>query len=159
METTNPPCTRLSPRSLSIAGSAGEILPTCSAATTGFLDAPFQNREASLPGDIEGTDRTHPLFGRRFALAVRVRVRRADGVVLVIYHATMLLRIPLPATTLWPVRRAVATKLTPEAMVELIARAGESEDACASTRATSGDSFAPLSAAPSRTTSPERSGR
>jgi hypothetical protein len=53
----------------------------------------------------------------------------------------------------------VPTKLTPEAMVELIARAGESEDACASTRATSGDSCAPLSAAPSRTTSPERSGR
>jgi len=53
----------------------------------------------------------------------------------------------------------VPTKLTPEAMVELIARAGESEDACASTRATSGDSLAPLSAAPSRTTSPERSGR
>ena len=78
---------------------------------------------------------------------------------LVIYHATMLLRIPVPATNLWPVRRAVPTKLTPEAMVELIARAGESEDACASTRATSGDSFAPLSAAPSRTTSPERSGR
>ena len=78
---------------------------------------------------------------------------------LVIYHATMLLRIPVPATNLWPVRRAVPTKLTPEAMVELIARAGESEDACASIRATSGDSFAPLSAAPSRTTSPERSGR
>jgi hypothetical protein len=84
-------------------------------------------------------------------------VPRADGFVLVIYHATMLLRIP--ATNLWPVRRAAATKLTPEAMVELIARAGESEDACASTRATSGDSCAPLSAAPSRTTSPERSGR
>ena len=84
---------------------------------------------------------------------------RTDGFVLVIYHATMLLRIPVPATNLWPVRRAAATKLTPEAMVELIARAGESEDACASTRATSGDSFAPLSAAPSRTTSPERSGR
>ena len=78
---------------------------------------------------------------------------------LVIYHATMLLRIPVSATNLWPVRRTVPTKLTLEAMVELIARAGESEDACASTRATSGDSFAPLSAAPSRTTSPERSGR
>src|SRR4051794_41360749 len=67
----------------------------------------------------------------------------------------MLLRIPVPATNLWP----VPTKLTPEAMVELTARAGENEDACASTRATSGDSFAPRRAAPSRTTSPERSGR
>ena len=87
------------------------------------------------------------------------RVPRADGFVLVIYRDRMLLRIAVPATNLWPVRRAVPTRLTPEAMVELIARAGESEDACASTRATSGDSFAPLSAAPSRTTSPERSGR
>jgi hypothetical protein len=127
--------------------------------TTGFLDAPFQNREASLPGEIEVTDPTHPLFGRRFAVASVGRVPRTDGFVLVIYHDKMLLRIPVPATNLWPVRRKVPTKLTPEAMVELIARAGESEDACASTRATSGDSLAPLSAAPSRTTSPERSGR
>ena len=107
-----------------------------SASTTGFLDAPFQNREASLPGDIEVTDPTHPLFGRRFAVASVGRVPRADGFVLVIYHATMLLRIPVSATNLWPVRRTVPTKLTPEAMVELIARAGESEDACASTHAT-----------------------
>ena len=27
---------------------------------------------------------------------------RADGFVLVIYHAKMLLRIPVPATNLWP---------------------------------------------------------
>src|SRR3954453_464661 len=105
--------------------------------TTGFLDTPFQNREASVPGDIEVTDPTHPLFGRRFAVASLGRVPRADGFVLVIYHATMLLRISVPATNLWPVRRAVPTRLTPEAMVELIARR-ESEDACASTRATSG---------------------
>jgi hypothetical protein len=52
-------------------------------------------------------------------------VLRAGGFVLVIYRDRMLLRIPVPATNLWPVRRAVPTKLTPEAMVELIARVGE----------------------------------
>jgi hypothetical protein len=52
-------------------------------------------------------------------------VLRADGFVLVIYRDKMLLRIAVPATNLWPVRRAVPTRLTPEAMVELIARAGE----------------------------------
>jgi hypothetical protein len=52
-------------------------------------------------------------------------VPRTDGFVLVIYHDKMLLRIPVPATNLWSVRRKVPTKLTPEAMVELIARAGE----------------------------------
>src|SRR3954454_8211063 len=125
--------------------------------TTGLLDAPFQNREANLPGEIEVTDPTHPLFGRRFAVASVGRVPRADGFVLVIYHATMLLRIAVPATNLWPVRRAVPTKLTPEAMVEFIRRAGEIEVRCASTLPASGDSCAPLSAAQSRTTSPERS--
>jgi hypothetical protein len=62
------------------------------------------------------------------------RVPRADGFVLVIYRDKMLLRIAVPATNLWPVRREMPTKLTPEAMVELIACAGESEDACASIR-------------------------
>ena len=55
---------------------------------------------------------------------------QARGFVLVMYRSTMLLRIPIPATSLRPVPRGIATKLTLEAVTDFLACAGESEDAC-----------------------------
>ena len=121
------------------------------------LDAPFQNREASSPDEIVVTDPTHPLFGRRFPVVSVSTSAQARGFVLVMYRSTMLLRIPIPATSLRPVRRGIATKLTLEAVTDFLACAGESEDACPSTRATSGVSSPKTSAVPLPMTLPQSS--
>ena len=127
--------------------------------TSTNLDAPFQNREASSPDEIEVTDPTHPLFGRRFPVVSVSTSAQARGFVFVMYRGTMLLRIAIPATSLRPGRRGIATKLTPEAVTDCLACAGESEDACPSTRATSGISSRNTSAMPSPMTLPRSSGR
>ena len=127
--------------------------------TSTNLDAPFQNRESSSPDEIEVTDPTHPLFGRRFPVVSVSTSAQARGFVLVMYRSTMLLRIPIPATSLRSVRRSIATKLTLEAVTDFLACAGESEDACPSTRAMSGVSSPKTNAMPSPMTLPRSSGR
>jgi len=81
------------------------------------------------------------------------------GHVFVTYDDRALLRLPIPATSLQPVRQDTVTKLTLEAIADLVALAGESEDACRSSPRTSGHASPRRCAAPSSTTSPPSSGR
>jgi hypothetical protein len=93
--------------------------------------------------EIEVTDPGHPLFGRRFPV-VSVSGSRASGAVghaLVAHRGRALLKLPLAATSLVPrPPDAGLSKLSVEAMRELIALAEDSEvAACSSGPNASGD--------------------
>ena len=94
--------------------------------TTTSVDTPFQN---PVIGDvIEVTDLRHALFGQRFAVVSVSRPCATGGYVLVAYQGRMQLRLPVAATSLalrLPDRGL--SKLTVEAVEDLIALAGDSE--------------------------------
>jgi hypothetical protein len=73
------------------------------------------------------TDPTHPLFGRRFQLISIFAPLHTPGHVLVAYRQQMVLSIPLLATSLSLPRPALATKLTSQALTELISLAEDCE--------------------------------
>ena len=87
------------------------------------------------------------------------RTVQAAGYVWVEYRPGILLMLPIPATSLRPSPpRATLTKLCLEALEDLVATAGESEEACPSSPATSGEPCRPASVGKSSTTSPRFSG-
>jgi hypothetical protein len=81
----------------------------------------------------------HPLFGRRFPVLSLGSARTGSGYVLVIYQEHMALRIPRAATNLAPPRPGPQTKLTLEALTELISLAEQCEALCPLIRPTSGE--------------------
>jgi hypothetical protein len=85
------------------------------------------------------TDPTHPLYGRRFRVLSISHPPHGPGHVVVAYRDAMRLRIPVPATSLSsdhlpPLR----TKLTRDALRELLALVPEGEVPCPERRATFG---------------------
>jgi len=86
---------------------------------------------------VEVTDPTHPLFGRRFCLITITRTLQSGAYARVEYRSGNPLVLPLGVTSLspGPADGRARTKLTPEALAELVAVAGESEAACPSTPA------------------------
>src|SRR5262249_11676553 len=62
-------------------------------------DAPFQNPAAD-PEEIEVTDPTHPLYGRRFPVLSISHPPQRLGHVVVAYRGFMRLRLPVQATRL-----------------------------------------------------------
>lgn len=82
------------------------------------------------PKEIEITDPTHPLFGRRFPLLSISSAQQSDGFVQVIYRQYIALRIPIPATNLVPSQPRSQTKLTLAALTELIELAEQCEVLC-----------------------------
>jgi hypothetical protein len=85
---------------------------------------------------------------------------RSAGFVRVQYRPGILLMMPVPATSLRPAApRGIPTKLCREALEDLVAVAGESEGACPSGPATSGEACRQNSAGTSSTTSRRSSGR
>src|SRR5215208_2845779 len=90
--------------------------------TTHQVNTPLNQQEAdALPEEVEVTDHTHPLFGRRFKI---LSVHDAPGLVghvLVSHRGHMRIRIELRATNLAPSPPLAppATKLTSQAVVEL----------------------------------------
>ena len=102
----------------------------------------------------------HPLHGRRFPLVSVTGAARSAGFVRVLYRPGILLMLPVPATSLRPAAsRGVPTKLCREALEDLVAVAGESEGACPSGPAMSGETCRRSSASTSSTTSRRSSGR
>jgi hypothetical protein len=89
--------------------------------------------------EIEVTDPTHPLFGRRFPVLSISSPPQGAGSVLVQYREHMALRIPVLATNLASARSAPQTKLTLEAVAALVALAVECEVLCPSNPPKSGD--------------------
>jgi len=86
------------------------------------------------------TDPTHPLFGRRFRLIAVTRTLQSGGCARVEYRPGNPLILPLGVTSLSPglADGRARTKLTPEALADLVAVAGESEAVCPSTPETYG---------------------
>src|SRR3954454_4407247 len=128
--------------------------------TTASVDAPFHNPTDRDSIEIEVTDSRHPLFGRRLPL-VSVSARRSDGHALVAYRDRMLLKLPVAATSLAPRQpQEASSKLTREALEELIALADEcGVAACRSDLNASGDACPTNSAPRSSKTSPRSSRR
>ena len=94
------------------------------------LSTLFKNPgEEQLP-EIEVTDPTHPLFGRRFPLVSQGHSPQETGHAFVRYHQTLILRIPLQATTLASPRPAVSTRLTVASVQEILELAEDCEISC-----------------------------
>jgi len=119
------------------------------------LDILGSYSEAEVTEAITVTDPAHPLYGRRFALEPVAARSSAGGYVHVAHHSGTTLRLPVAATSLHPLPRNVAgTKLTLEAIQDLLRLAAEGEHACPSAPARSGQICPLTGAASSSTTLP-----
>jgi hypothetical protein len=87
------------------------------------LNTPVNNQLVDDSTEVEVTDPTHPLFGRRFALLSTRPRPHSVGYIFVAYRDTMVLRLSHAATSLGaaPPESAPRTKLTTHAVTELIA--------------------------------------
>ncbi len=103
-------------------------------------NAPLHNPTHPDPDEIEVTDPSHPLFARRFPVRHISRQPDSPGYVYVAYRDFMTLRIPVPATSLaTPGRnRPTRTKLTVEAIQDLLSLVERCEASCPSHPETSG---------------------
>jgi len=91
---------------------------------------------------IEVTDPTHPLFGRKFLLVTRRgRPQERSAHVLVCYRDSILIKLPLGVTNLHSaVMPSARTKLDAEAVRQLLAFVKECEPPCPSSPKRSGRS-------------------
>jgi hypothetical protein len=116
------------------------------------LNTLFKNPDTIEATEIDVTDPRHPLFGRRFPLISMHSSSHGSSQVLVGYRETLVLRIPLATTTLASSQPLVPTKLTREAVEELVLLAGECETLCPLIPPPSGGSCLQTSNMPSSTT-------
>ncbi|MGZ3627271.1 MAG: hypothetical protein ACXVDN_06315 [Ktedonobacteraceae bacterium] len=91
------------------------------------LNTLFNNPDEKGKTEIEVTDPTHPLFGRRFALISVSAPLHGTGFAFVSYREQMVLRLPVAATTLASSRPVISTKLTLDAVTELMTIAEDCE--------------------------------
>jgi len=89
------------------------------------LNTLFNNPDEENRTEIEVTDPTHPLFGRRFALISVSAPLHGAGCAFVSYREYMVLRLPVASTTLALSRPVISTKLTSDAIKELMTIAEE----------------------------------
>jgi hypothetical protein len=141
---------RSRPLGLALAGWWRAISPNSSIHQ---LNALFKNPENTGITEVEVTDPRHPLYGRHFPLISLSASPHGPGHVLVGYREAMTLCIPLAATTLAANRPAVPTKLTSEALQNLLTVAGECEALCPLIQRQSGSDCPQTCNAPSATTS------
>jgi hypothetical protein len=88
---------------------------------------------------ITVVDPTHPLYGRRFPLHRLCHPRHSEGFVEVLYRESLRLRVPLAATDRAASPLALPrSKLTLEAIRQLIALVKECHASCPSSPAVSG---------------------
>jgi len=100
--------------------------------------------------EIEVTDPTHPLFGRRFSLLSVSDPARSVGHVFVSYRGYMVLRIETAATNLVDDTRCTSpTKLTSQSVAELVELAEQCEVLCPTDHRRSGEDSPPDSEAKS----------
>ena len=130
-------------------GSAQWVLEgDITSASSTQVNTPLNNPRPLAEGDlteIEVTDPTHPLFGRRFPLlSARPQAPTATHV-FVTYQDFMVLRIPRAVTNLLPPSSQVLTTLTSHTITELISLAEQCEVLCRTTPAPSGTRSVPHS--------------
>ena len=130
------------------------------ARTIPLLDTLGSYSGAGAATEVSVTDPGHPLYGRRFVLVPGAAVSGAQRHVHVAYHGNTTLRLPVVATSLHPLPCGLAgTKLTLEAVRELLRLAAEGEHGCLSAPARSGQACPLTGAASSSMTLPHCSGR
>src|SRR5512135_2630191 len=98
----------------------GSRTPSSRSRTKPYLDTPFNNPPAPTPEEVEVTDPTHPLFGRRFPVLSISRQLQSPPSVLVAYRETMRLRIPVSSTSLASQTHTPGTKWAREAVREFL---------------------------------------
>ena len=105
------------------------------------VNAPVDTTTLTDQDLIEVVDPTHPLFGRRFQVVWLCALLHGAGFVDVFYREHIRLRIPLTATDRATSRLArPGTKVTLEAIQELIALAKGCQESCRNNPASSGRS-------------------
>ena len=93
------------------------------ASSTRQLTTPVDNSLDDTPEIVTVHDPTHPLYGKRFLVASRPTRPDAQGTHLLVFlRDTVQLRLPLRVTLPTSTEQAV-TKLTPDAVAELVATA------------------------------------
>ncbi len=134
-------------RSAAGSGCLGCFLGECSSGWYGryyrtieHLHTPVNHPPVDDPTEVEVTDPTHPLFGRRFALLSTRPRPHSVGYIFVAYRNTMVLRLPHAATSLVaaPPESESMTKLTSHAVTELMSFAEQCEGLCPATQPNSG---------------------
>ena len=105
-----------------------------------FADSVIAGDRHHRIAEVEVTDPTHPLYGRRFALLSTRPRPHSVGSIFVAYRNTMVLRLPHAATSLVavPPESESKTKLTSHAVTELISFAEQCEVLCPATQPNSG---------------------
>ena len=112
--------------------------------TTVHLNTPVNNPRVDDPAEVEVTDSSHPLYGRRFALLSTRPRPHSVGYLFVAYRDTMVLRIPQAATSLvMAPEPQPLTKLPSHAITELISCAEQCEVLCPATQLNSGTDSPP----------------
>jgi hypothetical protein len=125
-------------------GPSGLSKETSRVVTTAHLNTPVNNPPVDDPTEVEVTDSSHPLYGRRFALLSTRPRPHSVGYVFVAYRDTMVLRIPQAVTSLvMPPEPQPLTKLTSHAITELISCAEQCEVLCPATQPNSGPDSPP----------------
>jgi len=109
--------------------------------TTYQVNTPLNNPLVEPALEVEVTDSTHPLYGRRFPLLFVSSPPNATSYVYVAYREYMTLRIPKDATNLAPNRSTLQTKLTVAAVEQLISVAEECKVLCQQNQKTSGSNY------------------
>src|SRR5438477_413958 len=127
---------------------------------TTHRDTPGADADLAAPEEVEVTDARHPLYRRRFRLLSVVQGQRSAGFVFVEYRLDISLTIPISATSLQAVLTdKVPTKLSLEALGDLLTIAGGHEGGCRSSPAMSGETCRQPCVGRSRRISPSSSGR
>ena len=127
----------------------------------GFKSTPTADADVPMPADVEVIDPTHPLYGRRFRLVSITRGTCSDSCARVEWRFGLTLLLSLEVTNLVPRKeqRTMRTRLSIEAMEELVAVAEGSEGVCPSSLGRSGAVYRWRSAGRSSTISPRSCGR
>ena len=105
------------------------------------LNTPLNNPLVKQVTEVEVTDPTHPLFGRRFPVLSISSAPNSVGYVYVTYREYITLRIPRDATNLAPARSTLETKLTVAAVEQLVSVARECEVLCQENQKMSGTNY------------------
>ena len=135
-------------------------MPIYGSTSIEHINTPVNNPPVDDLVEVEVTDPSHPLYGRRFALLSTRPRPHSVGYLFVAYRDTMGLRIPQTATSLVmpPPESQPPTKLTSHAITELIACAEQCEGLCPATQPHSGTA-SPLRGNPVSAPTSRRSSR
>ena len=121
-------------------GAVSTIILVVCKKLTPLVNTPVNNPLIDDPTEVEVTDPTHPLFGRRFVLLSTRPRPHSVGYIFVVYRDTMVLRLPQEATSLVASAPEAEprTKLTSHAVTALIFFAEQCEVLCPVTQPNSG---------------------